>query len=240
MLTKPCLPCLPLLTSMQNFGQFVKKAEYARMHGWDRSYISKLQRENRVVLSDDGKLVDWAATDILIGKTADPSKIGVKLRHAEERAQSDVFESLPGANSSAIPNASTVSVVPEDSPFHKARASREHYNGQMARLEYEWVTGLLLSRPRVEDASHTIGRSFRDRVLGMAPRVAPELAAITDPWELEKKLSAALRQVLDEVSAYGVTLMRDVINDPGRGKLTELARLGRERYGTDRDDTPAS
>ena len=42
----------------QALEQFVKKADYARMHGWHRSYVSKLQREGRVVLSADGKLVD--------------------------------------------------------------------------------------------------------------------------------------------------------------------------------------
>jgi hypothetical protein len=233
---------------MQSLGQFVRKAEYARMHGWDRSYVTKLQREGRVVLSADGKLVDWAATDALIGKTADPSKLGVQQRWAEERAERDspspgVAPGADTADSPAAPPAvatAPASAAPADSSFHQARANREHYNGQMARLEYEWVTGLLVSRPRVEDAAHTIGRALRDRVLGMAPRIAPELASISDAWELERRLTAALRQVLDDVAAFGATTMRGVINDPSRGRISELAREGRERYGNNPGTTAAS
>lgn len=227
---------------MAEFRQFVKKAEYARMHGWDRSYVSKLQKEGRLVLSPDGAQVDWAATDALIGRTADPSKIGVKQRWAAEREAHDASagDRLYGQNADDFPAAQAVAPVPADSPFQQARASREHYNGQMARLEYEWLVGLLVSRPRVEDAAHTIGRALRDRILGLAPRVAPELAAINDPWELERRLTAALRQVLDDVVAFGAITMRGVFNDPSRGRTSELAREGRERYGNDRDHPAAS
>jgi hypothetical protein len=237
LLTSQRLARLPLFTSMENPDQFVKRAEYARMRGWDRSYVTKLERQGRVVLSGDGKKVDWAATDAKIGKTADPSKVGVQQRWAEERVQRNVYDGIHApAPEAADPPAAPVA----DSSFQQARASREHYNGQMARLEYEWLTGLLVSRPRVEDAAHTIGRALRDRMLGMGPRIAPELAAISDPWELEKRLTEALRQVLDDVAAFGVTIMRDVNNDPARGKLAELSRVGRERYGSDRDKTAAS
>lgn len=224
----------------------MKKAEYARMHGWDRSYVSKLQREGRIVLSVDGTLVDWAATDALIGKTADPSKIGVKQRWADERAARDVGDVAAGqglerGDSPAAPAAgqSAVTAPAENSSFQAARASREHYNGQMARLEYEWLTGLLVSKPRVEDAAHTIGRAVRDRVLGLAPRIAPELAAISDPWELERRLTAALRQVLDDVASFGASAMRGVFNDPSRGRISELTREGKERYGHNRDNPAA-
>lgn len=224
---------------MENLGQFVKRAEYARMRGWDRSYITKLQRQGRVVLSADGTLVDWAATDECIGVTSDPSKTGVQQRWAEGRAQQQMLD-MASAQAGTAPAVPAGAAPKIESPFHQARAEREHYNSQMARLEYQWVTGLLISRPRVEDASHTIGRSLRDRVLGMAPRIAPELAAISDPWELEKQLTAALRQVLDDVAAVGATIMRDLNNDPAQGKLTELMRVGRERYGNDPDNIAAS
>lgn len=225
---------------MQALGQFVKKAEYARMHGWDRSYVTKLERQGRIVLNQDG-LVDWAASDALIGKTSDPSKLGVQERWAAARAEKGADEPAPSgpAQAAATSAAPAASATGGASAFHDARANREHYNGQMARLEYEWVTGMLVNRARVEDAAHTIGRSVRDRVLGLAPRIAPELAAISDPWELEQRLTAALRQVLDDVSKQARLVMRDVDNDPARGKLAELVREGRERYGIDREHTAA-
>lgn len=214
--------------------QFVRKAEYARMHGWDRSYISKLQKDGRVVLDETGKLIDWAATDLLIGKTADPSKLGVQQRWEEERKAQQVYAQIHSPSAVAPAVAAAEKAAPAaDSAFHQARASKEHYTGQMAKLEYEWLTGLLISRLRVEDAATTAGRSIRDRFLGLAPRIAPELASISDPWEMEQKLTEAFRQVLDDVASHTATLMREVYSDPARGKLVELAREGRARYGND-------
>ena len=226
---------------MQSPSQFVKKAEYARMHGWDRSYVTRLAKEQRLVLSEDGALVDWAASDALIGKTSDPSKLGVKDRWAEERRQREVYDvihppaevSRPLATNNAVPPAA------DDSSFHQARASREFYSGQMVRLEYEWATGLLVSRMRVEDAGDMIGRNLRDRILGAVPRIAPELAALSDAWEVERRLTEALRQVLDDLASYATTIMRDVNNDPARGRLADLGRQGRERYGTDSSEVAA-
>lgn len=230
------------LTTMQTPEQYVKKSEYARMRGWGRSYVTELQKQGRVVLSPDGALVDWEATDKLMVKTADPSKIGVQQRWADDRAQRDGDDGPPGGaiqtESPAAPPATPVPAA-ADSPFHAARANREHYNGQMARLEYEWVTGLLVSLPRVEDAAHTIGRSLRDRVLGMVPGIAPELAGIGDPWELERRLTAALRIVLDDVARFSGMTMHEALNDPASGKVNELIREGRERYGTNRNSTAA-
>lgn len=209
------------------------------MHGWDRSYVTKLQKEGRVVLDETGTRIDWAATDQLIGKTADPSKLGVKQRWEETRKEQQVYSHVhvvaPPAAAAAVPAA-----VPADSAFHQARASKEHYTGQMAKLEYEWLTGLLVSRLRVEDAATTIGRHIRDRVLGASPRIAPELAAISDAWELEQRLTEALRQVLEDAAAHGASMMRDIYNDPARGKLPELAREGRIRYGTDGERSTSS
>ena len=216
------------------------------MRGWSKSYVSQLGKSGRLVLWENGSLVDWMATDKLVSATSDPSKFGAQERWAAElrtQQQPNIVPAHPvavGSVSVAAPTAPSSAAPKIESPFHQARAEKEHYNSQMARLEYEWVTGLLISRPRVEDASHTIGRSLRDRVLGMAPRIAPELAAISDPWELEKQLTAALRQVLDDVAAVGATIMRDLNNDPAQGKLTELMRVGRERYGNDPDNIAAS
>jgi len=214
------------------------------MHGWDRSYVTKLQREQRIVLDPSGKLVDWRATDNLIGRTSDPSKLGVKRRWKEERREQQVYAQVHA------PSAPVGVRMPEqpriekpaapDSAFHQARASKEHYTGQMAKLEYEWLMGLLVSRMRVENAAATIGRAMRDRLLGLPPRIAPELAAVSDPWELEKRLTEAIRQVLEDVASHGASLMRDVNHDPSRGRLSELAREGRARYGTDGERSSAS
>ena len=216
---------------MENPDQFVTRAEYARMRGWDRSYVTQLHQAGRLVMSDNDELVDWSASDALVEETADPSKDGVKKRWQEERLQKNVYDAVDFPALSDEGAGVSRADKPAASAFHDARASREHYAGELARLEFEWVSGLLVNRMRVEDAATTMGRHFRDRVMGMASRVAPELAAIIDPWTLEQRLDAELRKMLEDVTVYGETIMRNAMNDPGKGKLSDLSRMGKERYG---------
>lgn len=49
--------------------QAVTRSEFARLQGWSKSYVSKLGSEGRLVLTEDGKLVQVAETLALIAKT---------------------------------------------------------------------------------------------------------------------------------------------------------------------------
>lgn len=68
--------------------------------------------------------------------------------------------------------------------------------------------------------------------MGLPRQIAPELASMTDPWSVERYLEAALRKVLDDMIAHGANVLSESINDPDRGKLADLSRAGKERYGS--------
>ncbi|MFJ4344120.1 hypothetical protein [Pseudomonas sp. NPDC089401] len=65
------------------------KSEFAARHVWSKSYVSKLARQERLMLTDDGK-VDVEATELLLADSADPSKAEVAARHEENRVKRDV------------------------------------------------------------------------------------------------------------------------------------------------------
>ena len=65
------------------------KSEFAARHGWSKSYVSKLAKQDRLVLTADGK-VDVDATELLLAESADPSKAAVAARHEEHRVERDV------------------------------------------------------------------------------------------------------------------------------------------------------
>jgi phage terminase Nu1 subunit (DNA packaging protein) len=81
-----------------------------------------------------------------------------------------------------------------------ARAKREGHEARLAELRERQTAGELVEKRAVELAASRIGRMTRDTFLGLPSRVAPDLAAISDPWELEQRLEAAIRQVLDDLA----------------------------------------
>jgi len=176
---------------------YLTKSEFAARHGWSKSYVSKLAKQDRLVLSDDGK-VDVEATELLLAESADPSKAAVAARHEESRVERDVRSQLqPGHGPVAV-------LQPDAAPtgahnFQKAKAHREYYLAQLAEAEFNKVQGNLVERQAVEDAAYSAGRMLRDQFFGLAPQLAAELVAMTDPWDIEKHLVDAFRRVFTEV-----------------------------------------
>lgn len=176
---------------------YLTKSEFAAQHGWSKSYVSKLAKQDRLVLTDDGK-VDAEATELLLAESADPSKAAVAARHEESRVERDVRSQLqPGHGPVPV-------LQPDAAPsgahnFQKAKAHREYYLAQLAEAEFNKVQGNLVERQAVEDAAYSAGRMLRDQFFGLAPQLAAELVAMTDPWDIEKHLVDAFRRVFTEV-----------------------------------------
>jgi len=162
--------------------QFLTKSAFAASQGWRPSYVTKLLQQNRVVLAPDGKRVDVAATLQLIGRTADPAKEGVVEHHHQQRAQRDVYAPLRGDSSS------------EPSEYHKHKAEREKHLAGIARIEFDRLSGNTVEREPVSKAAFAAGRLVRDSI-----QLAPELATMTDPWEIERFLNGRHRGMLTEV-----------------------------------------
>lgn len=173
------------------------KSEFAARHGWSKSYVSKLAKQDRLVLTADGK-VDVEATELLLAESADPSKAAVAARHEEHRVERDVRSQLqPGLGPAATLLPDTASAGAHN--FQKAKAHREYYLAQLAEAEFNKVQGNLVERQAVEDAAYSAGRMLRDQFLGLAPQLAAELVAMSDPWDIEKHLVDAFRRVFTEV-----------------------------------------
>lgn len=189
----------------------LSKSEFAAHKGWSKPYVSKLAKQGRLVMTADGK-VDVAATEALLQRTADPSKAGVADRHQRERIERGVTAHL------------TPSALPLDPPpsadedegidFQKARARREHYLARLAENESRKSDGDLVERAAVENAAFATGRMLRDLLLGLPKQISAELAAISDPWELERRLTAGLRRVLEDANRLSAADLEHAIKPP--------------------------
>lgn len=174
----------------------MKKSEFADSQGWSRPYVSKLASQGRLVLTEDGKLVDVEATLALLGETSDPSKAGVAERHQRDRAEKGVHSLV----SPLAPPSSPGSIGAGDN-YQKARAHRETYLALLAEDEFLKGRGELVERKAVDLAAFNTARTLRDLILGLPPKAAGELVAITDTWEMERRLTELLRGVLEDAAS---------------------------------------
>ena len=179
---------------------YLSKSAFAARIGRAPSYITWLKNNNRLVLTADGKQVDVTASEALIRETADPSKAAVADRHQQDRLQRDVYSQLSSHVEPTTMVVPPAVIVPTGQlpDFQKARALREHNLAQLAEIELHKAKGALVAMSAVQTGAYNAGRMLRDQLLGMPPQLAPELAAMTDPWEIEKHLTAAIRRSLED------------------------------------------
>ena len=194
---------------------FLSKSAFAAHIGKAPSYITWLKDNNRLVLSDDGKRVNVDATVALIRDTADPSKAAVAARHQADRVQRDVTSQLSplveSTPSMAAPQPA-IGAAGKQPDFQKARAHREYYLAQLAEAEFHKVQGSQVELEAVKTGAFNAGRLLRDQLLGMPPQLAPELAAMTDPWEIERRLTAAIRASLEDAERMSTADLVHALN----------------------------
>ena len=190
--------------------ELMRKSDFARSQGWVPSYVSKLSKEGRLIYGPDGKLVDVQKTLALLGKTADPSKAGVTQRHAQTRAQQ--LLSLPTDDYIPGPNAGAAG-LPD---FQRARATREHYMSELARVELDNTLQRTVERAVVERTAYSYGRLTRDVMMIVPDKLADTLSTMTDPWEIRELLADALRAALADVAKMSAHDLADIL-PPGAG-----------------------
>jgi hypothetical protein len=185
----------------------ISKTEFAARRGWAKSYVSKLAKQDRLVLTEDGK-VELEATELLLASSADPSKAAVTARHDQTRVERNVHAEL--AIAAEPPAVQATSKAPD---FQKARAHREYFLAQLAEAEFHKVQGNLVEREAVNNAAFAAGRMVRDLMFGLSPQLAPELSAMTDPWEIEKHLTGAFRRVFTDAGRMGAADLEQAMTE---------------------------
>ncbi|MGF6706964.1 terminase small subunit [Pseudomonas frederiksbergensis] len=142
------------------------------------------------------------ATETRIRDTADLSKAAIAACHHPERLQRDVYNE-PSPQSEPTSTAAPLPVDPtlgDQLDFQKAHVHREHYLAKMAEMEFCKAQGSLVEVSVVQKGAFQVARMLNESLLGMSPHLAPQLAAMSYSWEIERHLTAALRQRLGEAA----------------------------------------
>jgi hypothetical protein len=139
------------------------QAAFARHMGWAKSRITQLKQAGRLVLTDDGKRVLVEETKRLIEETKDPNRRDVAERWAAERGEQQT-------------DSADVAVPGQPLTHAQAKATKEYYLAENARLDYEERCGKLLERDQVKLVVADAFTTLRTQVESWPALLAPQLA----------------------------------------------------------------
>lgn len=123
-----------------------------------------------------------------------PLKIDVEIADQEwvtDVRTDGVFEVPNVANAEPTGNAQIDTV--------NARAKKEAYDAELARLKVEKEKAKLVEVDEVKAEAFKLARAVRDALLNIPDRVAGELAAETDEFKIHKRLTEEIRQACEEL-----------------------------------------
>ena len=185
-------------------GAGVSQAEFAELKGWHRSRVSQLKKlkPSPIVFTESG-LVDVDKTEEQLAKFQQADKQGVRERHQRDRAlKSHEVEVLPASGMASQSPPADASGKKADAPrddsfarFNAARAQREEENLALARMAREEREGLLVRKDDVLAAAGDIGQLLIQRLESLSVKVAPGLAAETDPVACQAIIDQHVRQL---------------------------------------------
>jgi len=84
--------------------------------------------------------------------------------------------------------------------YQDARATREYYTAQKAELEYKQRAGQLVDKTELATALFQVGRTFRDSLQQLRPRLAALLASERDEHRIDQILQGEFDAMLSEAA----------------------------------------
>jgi hypothetical protein len=201
-------------------------AEFARIAGFRRSYVTELKGAGRLVLTDDGREVRVAESLALIESTRDPAKAGVVARHAANREAGGVgaapvartaAQAPPGAADGGDEGEPDVAPDSHASRRSKALADKEEALARKALREEAIELGQLMAGDQVVATIAAGLTALRVRLENLAYDLAPQLAAIADEARVQSLLTDEIESALADLSRQLSALAKADPAEAGEG-----------------------
>ena len=172
-----------------NSEELISQREYARRRGIEASTVHRAVKAGRITLVD-GKINPELA-DRQWAENTDPSTS--KNRLAGKPGQTRNLTETP-----APMELGGESVSPTG--YAKARAAREVYQAQLAKLALEEKQGELVRADQVRVAAFNLARKARDQLLALPERLGAAVAAVDDIAEVQEILERDIERICQELS----------------------------------------
>lgn len=175
--------------------ELISQREYARRLGVSHVAVQRAVKAGRI--STVGGKIDPARADLQWHENTDQSKPRNRITGNPKQAKVAGEPSEPmdmvGADE-VFGGPSTAS------GYAKARAARELYQAQLAKLELDRQRGTLVRADEVRLGAFNMARKARDQLIALPERLATVLAAIQEPAEVQRILEEEIERICQEIA----------------------------------------
>ena len=175
--------------------KLISQREYARRRGVSHVAVQRAVKAGRI--STIGGKIDPALADQEWRDNTDQSKPLNRVTGNPKQTRAPGSPSEPmewNTEGDAFGAPSTAS------GYAKARAARELYQAQLAKLELDRQRGILVRADEVRLAAFNMARKARDQLIALPERLATVLAAIQEPAEIQRILEEEIERICQEIA----------------------------------------
>ena len=175
--------------------ELISQREYARRRGITHVAVQRAIKAGRIS-TVDGK-IDSALADQEWQQNTDQSKPRNRITGDPKQTKAAGEPSEPmdlGATDETIGAPSTAT------GYAKARAARELYQAQLAKLELDRRRGALVPADEVRLGAFNMARKARDQLIALPERLAAVLAATEEPAEVRHILEEEIERICQEIA----------------------------------------
>lgn len=174
--------------------KFVSQIEFSKIINKSRQYITKLKKENKLVLNNDG-LIDVEKSIKNIEKLTDPSK-----KNNGKNNDNKFIKDIPKEIKGDLTDKEIEDIFNEDpSNFNQSKSRKEYFLSKIAELNFLKESGKLIEADLVELQYFNISRLLRDKIFNIKYRISSQLSIMNDPTEISNLLEKEFRLVFGEI-----------------------------------------
>jgi hypothetical protein len=174
--------------------------EYARHRGVSHPSVLRAIESGRIRKRPDGK-IDCAEADRLWEQRTDPSKPRNSVTGNPKHRRPKGGPSLPMGFREEPAREGKASGDHIQSGYSQAAALQKVFQAKREKLAFEREVGKVVEVDLVHSSTFRIARTARDRLLTLPARLAPQLAGLTDQFEMQRIIEEAVGQICAEMMA---------------------------------------
>lgn len=175
--------------------ELISQREYARRRGITHVAVQRAIKSGRIT-TVNGK-IDPVTADLEWQQNTDQSKPRNRITGSPKQAKAPGEPSEPMSLGGADEIISAPSTA---TGYAKARAARELYQAQLAKLELDKRRGALVPADEVRLGAFNMARNARDQLIALPERLATVLAAIQEPAEIQRVLEEEIERICQEIA----------------------------------------